>query len=119
MTDGKIGNEDDRWIFTEDNPGRELSTAAQLAAVSRVLKGFNDTLSVHCLTLPAKYTASTPETATTGPYSPKCRQPSNWHHHGRTPYTGLHSGQQRAHHQADRPPSAGYTARVEKHSLHK
>ena len=20
MTDGKIGNEDDRWIFTEDNP---------------------------------------------------------------------------------------------------
>ena len=49
MTDGKIGNEDDRWIFTEDNPGRELSTAAQLAAVSRVLKGFNDTLSVHCL----------------------------------------------------------------------
>ena len=32
MTDGKIGNEDDRWIFTEDNPGRELSTAAQLAA---------------------------------------------------------------------------------------
>lgn len=49
MTDGKAGNEDDRWIFTEDNPGRELSTAAQLAAVSRVLKGFNDTLSVHCL----------------------------------------------------------------------
>jgi hypothetical protein len=49
MTDNVIGNEDDRWIFTEDNPGRELSTAAQLAAVSRVLKGFNDTLSVHSL----------------------------------------------------------------------
>lgn len=49
MTDGKRGNEDDRWIFTEDNPGRELSTASQLACVSRVLKGFNDTLSVHCL----------------------------------------------------------------------
>ncbi|MBQ6746279.1 MAG: glycoside hydrolase family 9 protein [Bacteroidaceae bacterium] len=51
MTDGIKGNEDDRWIFTEDNPGRAMSTAAQLAAVSRVLKGFNDTLSVHCLNI--------------------------------------------------------------------
>lgn len=51
MTDGKKGNEDDRWIYTEDNPGRELSTAANLAATSRVLKGFNDTLSVHCLNI--------------------------------------------------------------------
>jgi hypothetical protein len=49
MTDGIIGNEDDRWIFTEDNPNRELTTAAELAAASRVLKGFNDTLSVQCL----------------------------------------------------------------------
>ncbi len=51
MTDGVLGNDDDRWIFTEDNPGRALSTAAELAAVSRVLKGFNDTLSVHCLNI--------------------------------------------------------------------
>ena len=51
MTDGKPGNEDDRWIFTEDNPRRELSTAANLAATSRVLKGFNDTLSTHCLNI--------------------------------------------------------------------
>jgi hypothetical protein len=49
MTDGIIGNEDDRWIFTENNPNRELTTAAELAAASRVLKGFNDTLSVQCL----------------------------------------------------------------------
>lgn len=49
MTDGTIGNDDDRWIFTEDNPSREMSTAAQLAAAARTLKGFNDTLSVHCL----------------------------------------------------------------------
>jgi len=49
MTDGIIGNEDDRWVFTEDNPPRELTTAAQLAATSRVLKGFNDTLSVQAL----------------------------------------------------------------------
>lgn len=51
MTDGIIGNEDDRWIYTEDNPGREMSTAAELAGVSRVLKGFNDTLSAHCLNI--------------------------------------------------------------------
>ncbi|MDR1644401.1 MAG: glycoside hydrolase family 9 protein [Tannerellaceae bacterium] len=49
MTDGIIGNEDDRWVFTENNPMRELNTAAQLAAVARVLKGFNDTLSVQSL----------------------------------------------------------------------
>lgn len=49
MTDNQIGNEDDRWVFTENNPSRELTTAAQLAAVSRVLKGFNDTLSMQSL----------------------------------------------------------------------
>ena len=49
MTDGVAGNSDDRWIFTEDNPYREMSTAAQLAAISRPLKGFNDTLSTTCL----------------------------------------------------------------------
>ncbi len=48
MTDGIIGNEDDRWIFTEDNPGRALSTAAQLAGAARVLRGFNDALSREC-----------------------------------------------------------------------
>ena len=49
MTDGVSGNEDDRWIFTEDNPMRALSTVAQLAGASRVLKGFNDALSAECL----------------------------------------------------------------------
>ena len=64
MTDGLIYDErlktgertgthsspaDDRWVFTEDNPSRELSTAAHLAAASRVLKGFNDDLSKECL----------------------------------------------------------------------
>lgn len=49
MTDNIPGNEDDRWVFTEDNPNRELTTAAQLTAVSRVLKGFNDTLSCQSL----------------------------------------------------------------------
>jgi hypothetical protein len=40
---------DDRWVFTEDNPSRELTVAAHLAAAARVLKGFNDTLSNQCL----------------------------------------------------------------------
>ena len=49
MTDGTIGNDDDRWIFTEENPMRELSTAAQLAGASRALRGFNDVLGKECL----------------------------------------------------------------------
>ena len=49
MTDGVRGNADDRWVFTENNPQRELTTAAELAAASRVLKGFNDTLSAQAL----------------------------------------------------------------------
>jgi hypothetical protein len=42
---------DDRWVFTENNPSRELTTAAHMAAAARVLKGFNDTLSMQCLEL--------------------------------------------------------------------
>ncbi len=44
MTDNVPGNSDDRWVFTEDNPGRELTTAAHLSAISRALTGFNDEL---------------------------------------------------------------------------
>ncbi|NMC39374.1 MAG: glycoside hydrolase [Bacteroidales bacterium] len=40
---------DDRWVFTEDNPPRELTVAAHLAASARVLKGFNDELSRECI----------------------------------------------------------------------
>ncbi len=49
MTDGIPGGEDDRWVFTENNPPRELSTAAQLAAISRALTGFNDALAQESL----------------------------------------------------------------------
>ncbi|MBP3638082.1 MAG: glycoside hydrolase family 9 protein [Clostridia bacterium] len=49
MTNGIKGDADDRWVFTEDNPPRELTSAAQLAAVSRALKGFNDELSAQAL----------------------------------------------------------------------
>jgi hypothetical protein len=40
---------DDRLVFTEENPSRELTVAAHLAAASRVLRGFNDSLSSQCL----------------------------------------------------------------------
>ncbi len=42
---------DDRWVFTEDNPGRALEVASALAAASRVMKGFNDTLAHDCLAI--------------------------------------------------------------------
>lgn len=61
MTDGVLGNDDDRWVFTEDNPRREISTAAELAATSRVLRGFNDTLSVHCVNIAAEIFAQARE----------------------------------------------------------
>ncbi|HEY4368907.1 MAG TPA: glycoside hydrolase family 9 protein [Steroidobacteraceae bacterium] len=48
---GQPGADDDRWVFTEENPERELQTAAALAAASRALKGFNDDLSRECLTV--------------------------------------------------------------------
>ena len=51
MTDGKAGNDDDRWVYTEVNPTRELTTAAHLAATSRVLQGFNDELANECLAI--------------------------------------------------------------------
>ena len=51
MTDGIIGNADDRWIFTENNPGRAISTAAQLAGAARALRGFNDELSRECIAI--------------------------------------------------------------------
>ena len=42
---------DDRWVFTEDNPGRSLEVAAALAAANRVMKGFNDSLADDCLNI--------------------------------------------------------------------
>jgi hypothetical protein len=54
MTDGVMGNDDDRWIFTEDNPSRALSTAAQLAGAARTLCGFNDLLARECLDIAAE-----------------------------------------------------------------
>jgi hypothetical protein len=44
MTDGIKGNNDDRLVFTENNPGRELATVAGLAAAARPMRMFNDSL---------------------------------------------------------------------------
>jgi len=46
---GLPGSPDDRWVFTEENPGRELQVAAGLAASSRALKGYNDVLAGECM----------------------------------------------------------------------
>jgi hypothetical protein len=46
---GSAGSADDRWVFTEDNPVRELNTAGGLAAASRALTGYNDPLAKDCL----------------------------------------------------------------------
>ena len=46
---GSPGSADDRWVFTEDNPERELDTAGGLAAAYRALKDFNPPLAHDCL----------------------------------------------------------------------
>lgn len=40
---------DDRWVFTEENPRREIGVAAGLAVAARALEGYNDELSQQCL----------------------------------------------------------------------
>ena len=52
---------DDRWVFTEENPGRSLETAAALAAASRVMKGYNDTLATQCLQIAQEVWKNTPD----------------------------------------------------------
>lgn len=45
---------DDRWVFTENNPRRELQAAQNLAAASRVLKDYNPELSQQCIIIAKK-----------------------------------------------------------------
>ena len=59
---GLPGSPDDRWVFTEENPRRELLTAAALAAASRALRGYNDDLAERALkTAIALYERAKPE----------------------------------------------------------
>ncbi len=58
---GRPGSADDRWVFTEDNPKRELEVAAGLAAAARALRGFNDGLSQDCLQIARQLWEATKE----------------------------------------------------------
>ena len=50
QSDGRSsGTMDDRWAYTGRNISLDYSTSASLAAASRALKGYNDTLSQQCL----------------------------------------------------------------------
>ncbi len=51
MQVGLPNSPDDRWVFTEDNPGRSLEVAGALAAAYRVMKSFNDSLADDCLNI--------------------------------------------------------------------
>jgi endoglucanase len=48
---GLRGSPDDRWVFTEENPNRELNVAACLATAAIVIKGYNDTLAAQSLAI--------------------------------------------------------------------
>ncbi|RYF49416.1 MAG: glycoside hydrolase, partial [Cytophagaceae bacterium] len=48
---------DDRWVFTEDNPYRELNTAGGLAAAARVLRRSNPALAAEALAAARDLTA--------------------------------------------------------------
>jgi hypothetical protein len=51
---GSAGSADDRWVFTEENPARELDAAAGLAAASRALAGYNNPMSADCRQIAAE-----------------------------------------------------------------
>jgi endoglucanase len=59
---GLPGSADDRWVFTEENPSRELSVAAALATAARVMKGYNDTLAAQSLQIAEELWDRTKET---------------------------------------------------------
>jgi endoglucanase len=59
---GLPGSPDDRWVFTEENPRRELLASASLAVASRALKGYNDELAARSLKAAiALYDRATPQ----------------------------------------------------------
>lgn len=70
MTDGVPGNADDRWVFTENNPDREIRAAAAMAASARVLRGFNDTLATHCIDIAKEIFEQSVKAETTVPVDP-------------------------------------------------
>lgn len=51
VTATRSGIADDRWVFTEQNPRRELGVAAGLASAARALRDYNPALSDKCRTI--------------------------------------------------------------------
>jgi hypothetical protein len=49
LAGNESGKQDDRWVFTENNPGRDLVVAGCLAAASRVLTNDDGPLGRECL----------------------------------------------------------------------
>ena len=64
---GVAGSPDDRWVFTEQNPRREMSAAAGLAAASRALRGYDEALAAECLRIAEAIWDQTPDAAPAGP----------------------------------------------------
>lgn len=56
------GSADDRWVFTENNPQRELLVAGCLAAAARPLKALNPSLAADCLHIAEELWGITKET---------------------------------------------------------
>jgi hypothetical protein len=63
---GVSGSPDDRWVFTEENPRRELQAAAGLAASARALRGYDDALAAECLDVAKTIWDTTHEDAVPG-----------------------------------------------------
>lgn len=49
VVDNRSGKQDDRWVFTSRSTALEYQMATALAAASRVLRGYDDTLADECL----------------------------------------------------------------------
>src|SRR5690606_15253443 len=56
--------QDDRWVFTEDNPNRELETASGLAVAARVLEPSNPAMAKEALDAAIDLTARALDRAT-------------------------------------------------------
>jgi len=69
-SDGRrSGTPDDRWVFADSSPFSNYSGIGALAAASRALRGFNDSLAAECLALAKKAYAE--ERARPAPAAPQ------------------------------------------------
>jgi hypothetical protein len=62
-----VQNADDRWVFTEDNPPRQLMAVAQIAAGARAMRGYNAVMAADALEIAAEIYDSTSTNEDTKP----------------------------------------------------